>query len=51
MPVLCSDYLLLLRGGIRMTSKTEAQNKEEMQACGVCMGGLGQAGHWEDYRW
>jgi hypothetical protein len=38
------DYLLLLRGGIPMTSKTEAQNKEEMQAWGVYMGGLGEAG-------
>jgi len=26
------DYLLLLRGGIPMTSRTEVQNKEEMQA-------------------
>ncbi|MCF6401342.1 YciI family protein [Chitinophaga filiformis] len=38
------DYLLLLRGGIPMTSKTEAQNKAEMQEWGAYMGGLGQTG-------
>ena len=38
------EYLLLLRGGIPMTSKTEAQNKAEMQAWGAYMGNLTQKG-------
>ncbi len=38
------EYLLLLRGGVPMASKTEAQNKAEMQAWGVYMGDLGQKG-------
>ena len=38
------EYLLLLRGGIPMTSKTEAENKAEMQAWGAFMGALGQKG-------
>ena len=38
------EYLLLLRGGKPMTSKTEEENKAEMQAWGVYMGNLGQAG-------
>lgn len=38
------EYLLLLRGGIPMSSKTEAQNKAEMQAWGAYMGQLGQKG-------
>ncbi len=38
------DYLLLLRGGIPATSKTDAQNKAEMQAWGAYMGKLQQKG-------
>ena len=38
------EYLLLLRGGKPMTSKTEEESKAEMQAWGVYMGNLGQAG-------
>lgn len=38
------EYLLLLRGGKPMTSKTEAENKAEMQAWGIYMGGLAQKG-------
>jgi hypothetical protein len=38
------EYLLLLRGGIPMTSKTEAENKAEMQAWGAYMGRLGEKG-------
>jgi hypothetical protein len=38
------EYLLLLRGGKPMTSKTEAENKAEMQAWGVYMGNLMQKG-------
>ena len=38
------EYLLLLRGGKPMTSKTEAENKAELQAWGVYMGGLTQKG-------
>jgi hypothetical protein len=38
------EYLLLLRGGRPMTSKTEAENKAEMQAWGAYMGGLMQSG-------
>jgi hypothetical protein len=36
------EYLLLLRGGKPMTSKTEAENKAELQAWGAYMGGLTQ---------
>jgi hypothetical protein len=35
------EYLFLLRGGRPMTSKTEAENKAEMQAWGAYMGSLG----------
>ena|ERR1700743_1465026 len=38
------EYLLLLRGGTPAASKTEAQNKAEMQAWGVYMGDLGKKG-------
>jgi len=38
------EYLLLLRGGIPVTSKTEAENKAEMQAWGAYMGKLAQNG-------
>ncbi len=38
------EYLLLLRGGVPMASKTEAENKAEMEAWGVYMGNLGQNG-------
>ncbi|MDB5288130.1 MAG: hypothetical protein JWR05_3079 [Mucilaginibacter sp.] len=38
------EYLLLLRGGKPMTSKTEAENEAEMQAWGVYMGSLAQNG-------
>ncbi len=38
------EYLLLLRGGTPAASKTEAENKAEMQAWGVYMGGLAQNG-------
>ena len=38
------EYLLLLRGGKPMTSKTEAENKAEMAAWRVYMGNLGQKG-------
>jgi hypothetical protein len=38
------EYLLLLRGGIPMDKKTEAQNKDEMQAWGAYMGDLGKKG-------
>jgi hypothetical protein len=38
------EYLLLLRGGTPAASKTEAQNKADMQAWGAYMGGLGQKG-------
>lgn len=38
------EYLLLLRGGKPMASKTEAENKAEMEAWGVYMGNLGQNG-------
>ena len=38
------EYLLLLRGGKPMTSKTEEENKAEMQAWGAYMGGLTQKG-------
>lgn len=38
------EYLLLLRGGKPMTSKTEEEGKAEMQAWGVYMAKLGQNG-------
>jgi hypothetical protein len=38
------EYLLLLRGGKPATSKTEAEQKAEMQAWGAYMGALGQKG-------
>lgn len=38
------EYLLLLRGGIPMTSKTDAENQAEMKAWGVYMGDLAQKG-------
>lgn len=38
------EYLLLLRGGKPMASKTEAENKVEMAAWGKYMGDLGQKG-------
>ena len=36
------EYLLLLRAGRPMATKTEAENKVEMQAWGKYMGGLGE---------
>lgn len=39
------EYLLLLRGGKPMNSKTEEENKAEVAAWGVYMGMLGQNGH------
>lgn len=38
------EYLLLLRGGKPAASKTEAENKAEMQAWGAYMGSLNQKG-------
>src|SRR5450432_4744691 len=38
------EYLLLLRGGKPTTSKTEAENKAEMQAWGAYMSSLGEKG-------
>jgi hypothetical protein len=38
------EYLLLLRGGRPMTTKTEAEQKAEMQDWGAYMGGLGEKG-------
>ena len=38
------EYLLLLRGGKPMASKTEEEGKADMQAWGVYMGKLGQNG-------
>ena len=38
------EYLLLLRAGRPMATKTEAENKAEMQAWGKYMGGLGEKG-------
>jgi hypothetical protein len=38
------EYLLLLRGGKPMTSKTEAENKAELKAWGVYMGDLQKNG-------
>ena len=38
------EYLLLLRGGIPMTSKTDAENKADMEAWGAYMGNLSQKG-------
>ena len=40
------EYLLLLRGGKPMATKTEAENKAEMQAWGKYMGGLGEKASW-----
>ena len=39
------EYLLLLRGGKPASSKTEAENKAEMQAWGAYMGTLMQNGN------
>jgi hypothetical protein len=36
------EYLLLLRGGIPVSQKTEAENRAEMQAWGAYMGSLMQ---------
>jgi hypothetical protein len=38
------EYLLLLRAGRPMATKTEAENKAEMQAWGIYMSGLGEKG-------
>ncbi len=38
------EYLLLLRGGKPMATKTEAENKAETQAWGKYMGDLGEKG-------
>lgn len=38
------DYLFLLRGGVPMTSKTEAERKAELEAWGAYMGGLQKSG-------
>jgi hypothetical protein len=38
------EYLLLLRAGKPMATKTEAEQKAEMQAWGKYMGGLGEKG-------
>jgi hypothetical protein len=38
------EYLLLLRGGIPMANKTEAENKAETKAWGEYMGVLGKKG-------
>ena len=38
------EYLLLLRGGKPMSSKTEAENKAELQAWGAYMGDLTKKG-------
>lgn len=38
------EYLLLLRGGIPMANKTEAERKAETEAWGKYMGTLGQKG-------
>ena len=38
------EYLLLLRGGIPMKSRTEAENKADMEAWGAYMGNLTQNG-------
>jgi hypothetical protein len=38
------EYLLLLRGGRPVTTKTEAENKAEMQAWGIFMTKLGEKG-------
>jgi hypothetical protein len=42
--IIMKEYLFLLRGGIPVTAKTDAENKAEMQAWGVFMGGLAQSG-------
>ena len=38
------EYLLLLRAGRPASTKTEAENKAEMQAWGIYMGNLGKNG-------
>jgi hypothetical protein len=38
------EYLLLLRGGVPASAKTEAENKAELQAWGAYMGKLNQNG-------
>lgn len=38
------EYLLLLRAGRPMATKTEAESKAEMQAWGIYMSGLGEKG-------
>lgn len=38
------EYLLLLRGGKPMESKTQEEGKAEMEAWDAYMGGLGQTG-------
>ncbi|MEP7143265.1 MAG: YciI family protein [Ferruginibacter sp.] len=38
------EYLLLLRGGKPMASKTAEEGKAEMQAWGIYMDGLGKSG-------
>lgn len=38
------EYLLLLRGGKPLSSKTEAENKADMEAWGVYMSNLGEKG-------
>jgi len=38
------EYLLLLRGGIPMSAKTEAENKAELKDWGAYMGTLTQKG-------
>jgi hypothetical protein len=42
--IIMKEYLLLLRGGIPVTAKTDAENKAELQAWGAYMGGLVQSG-------
>jgi hypothetical protein len=39
------EYLLLLRAGRPLSSKTEAENKAELQAWGAYMGALAQGGN------
>ena len=39
------EYLLLLRGGVPMSEKTEAEHKAEMAAWGQYMGKLAQNGN------
>lgn len=40
------EYLLLLRAGKPAASKTDAENKAELQAWGAFMGDLGQKEFW-----